>query len=264
MNSNKNSLLTTIDNFFPYFMAALIMAAMTFCGNGCSGSDYERIPGPADSTAADAGSDGGPLVLNPPGTTQVPPNNGGTEGNSCKAVPAWWDLRSYQGCMPAGSSRLSGAIRFADRKEQPFNGKAFLDTEGDRKGQQGSLFYLTHPSSEDCGPVKVALISNSGTVSLAIASEVEFYTLRSASIEAVWMKLHNGAAPSIEEAYGEEMRSLLLDLFECEREGSCSPTLTSKVPTGLLTGIVQDGGSATSAVTNGAFCGRLYLLMRSK
>jgi hypothetical protein len=257
MSKNSN-ILSAIDNHITLIIAVVIAICMTFCSTGCSGGDYERIPGPAIPAITDAGPDGTPVVLTPPGTTPDP-NSG-----ACKAVPAWWDLRSYQGCMPAGSSRLAGAIRFANRKEQPFNGKPFLDTEGDRKGEQGSLFSLTNPSSEDCGPVKVAVISNSGTVTLTIASEVEFYTLRSASVEAVWMKLHNGAAPSIEEAYGEEMRSLLLDLFECEREGSCSPTLTSKVPAGLLTGIVQDNGTSNSAVTNGAFCGRTFFLMRSK
>jgi hypothetical protein len=162
----------------------------------------------------------------------------------------------------AGSSRLAGAIRFSDRKEQSFKGKPFLDTEGDRKGQQGSLFYLTYPSAQDCGPVKVAMVSSSGSLTIQVASEVEFYTLRTASVEAVWTKLHGGSAPALEEYYSNEFSSLLIDLFECEREKSCS--LTNRVAPDLLTGIVQDGGSATSAVTNGTFCERLFILMRSK
>jgi len=258
MKTNNNNLFILADKIIPYALTLMILMGMIFFGNGCSGSDYERIPGPTDSSAsADAGTDG-PLVLTPPGTTSPPDSNSG----ACKPVPTWWDLRSYQGCMPAGSSRMGGAYRGSNRLEHSFTGKTFLDTEGDRKGEQGSLFYLTHPSSKDCGPVKVAMVSSSGSVTIQVASQVEFYTLRSASVQAVWTKLHGGSAPTADQYYSPEFSSLLLDLFECERESFCS--LTNKVPAGLLTGIVQDNGTSNSAVANGAFCEHLFLVMRSK
>jgi hypothetical protein len=262
LSKTTRKALIKIDQIIPIALALLVAFGMLFLGSGCDDGGYEFVPGPGDGGSGEGGS----TTLNPPGSGGSNPGGGYGGGNpsqpGCHPVPLWWDLRTYQGCT-AEPARMAGLFRGSDHHEKSFTGKVFTDTEGDHNGEEGSLFYLVKPDSGDCGLIKVAMVSSSGTVEIKVAAEVDFYMLVPELVEEVWMKLHNGNPPTNEQYYSAEFSSLLLDLFECEKENtSCS--LKSKLSNGLPLGIVLDNGSGTGAVTNGAFCDRMFIVMKSR
>lgn len=248
----------------------LTISALAITGfiTGCEGDGQYYEPGCSETYCPPdgVGGSGGSVNITPP------PENGGVAGEDedgdygggdgtadCQAVPSWWDLRSYDGCM--GSSSLSVLYRGSDHHEQSISGKGFVDTQGERGGQQGSLVYLTTPDTHDCGPIKVATVSNSGSILYAASAPVHFYYLSTELSEEVWMKLHGGAAPTASDYYSAEFGSMLIDIFDCQTGSSCG--LASKVGA-LPPEIVKDNGIGASATVDGAFCGRLFVVMVAK
>lgn len=193
-----------------------------------------------------------------PGGDNPPPDDTPNPG-SCKSVPSFWDLRSYQGCMTQSS--LSGAYRLADRTEYWYEGKPFAENSN---GAIGELWYMTSDSSE-CGPVMVSTVSNSGSVQLTAGADVDWYLVEPSMAELVWQKLHGSVPPSEIDVQSGEFASLLIDILDCEVVNtSCS--LKASIPGGWPTygGMVSYQHTGPNATAEGAFCGHMYIVARSR
>lgn len=252
MNSIKNSIAT------------LTLALLAILGLvACDGSDdgYELVPcticGNA-GTGGTGGSAGSGGNLNPGGGGaggDQPPN----PNPSCQAVPSFWDLRSYNGCMT--QSDLAGAFREGNLA-WTFQGKAFNE---DGTNKAGELWYMTSEPS-DCGPVTLAAVSNSGSIQFVAGADVDWYLVDPPMAELIWAKLHNGNAPSYADLMSGAFSGLLIDIFMCE-EINTSCALKSTIPGGWPTyggGIVNYQLTGPNATADGAFCGPMYIIARSR
>lgn len=242
--------------------ALLAIALLALAGfTGCDDDEgFELVPctncgtGGAGGSTGSGGS-GGNLNPGPGGAggDQSP------ENPSCRAVPGYWDLKSFNGCMT--SSDLSVALRDANHREVWMDGKPFVQ---DATKKIGELVYLVADGTE-CGPVTVSAVSNSGTVELMAGADVDWYLIDTAYAELIWTKLHGGNPPTYADLMCGEFASLLIDIFECE-EVNPSCALKSTIPNGWpnVAGLVKYQLTGPNATTNGAFCGLTYVVARSK
>jgi hypothetical protein len=238
-------------------LISLLISFSCFFALGCDdGGGYELQPcttcGTPDGGAGAGGDDGN---LNPGGSA----GGGQSPQPGCKSVPAFWDMRSYNGCMT--TSDLSGAFRMADRKEYSYVGKPFVDNASQK---QGEVWYMTADGNE-CGPMTISAVSNSGTVQLVAAVDVDWYLVEPAMAEVIWTQLHNGQAPGYNDIQSAAFGSLLLDIFECEVTNvTCA--LKASIPGGWPTygGMVKFQHTGPNAKSEGAFCGHMYVVARSR
>jgi hypothetical protein len=238
-------------------LGIVLLAVLGLIGCDDNGG-YELVP---CTTCGDAGGSAGS------GGNLNPGGGGGTGGDTnpqpdptCRSVPSFWDLRSYNGCMT--QSDLAGAVRDQNRREFWFEGKAFVENATQKAGE---LYYMVADGSE-CGPVTMAAISNSGTIQFVAGSEVDWYLVDAPMAEVIWTKLHGGNAPTYAQVMSGEFASLLVDIFECE---VVNPTcaLKASIPGGWPTyggGLVVYQHSGPNAVAEGAFCGHMYVVARSR
>lgn len=268
MKTLSNAL--TAHNATPTTLLVLGIVLLAVTGLiGCDDdSGYELVPCTTCGTGGTAGTGGTGGTAGTGGSGgNINPGGGGTGGSqspqpdpSCKAVPSFWDLRSYNGCMT--QSDLAGAVRDQNRREFWFEGKAFVENATQKAGE---LYYMVADGSE-CGPVTMAAISNSGTIQFVAGAEVDWYLVDAPLAEVIWTKLHGGNAPTYAQVMSGEFASLLVDIFECE---VVNPTcaLKASIPGGWPTyggGLVVYQHSGPNAVAEGAFCGHMYVVARSR
>lgn len=210
---------------------------------GCSDGGYDRQGG---------GGSGGEY-------------GGGNGTPQCLAVPLWWDLRGYAGCE--ASPHLTALYRGNDRHEQFAPGQLLQNVDQSDTAfysQNVWSVYLTKPDNEDCGPIKVAMVSNSGTFDLRVSAPVDFFILNTDKVNLVWMKIHGGISPDNEDYSSPEFGQLLVDLYECEIEVGESCQLRKNFPAlSLPSNIVTPYKTGKQAIMNGAFCGRTLILGRA-
>jgi len=236
-------------------LLALAGTALPACDDG---GGYDLIPGPGCTSCDAGGNDAGQGGTDGGG---LQPGEGGSDaGIQCKKVPQSWDLRDYKGCMT--DAQLAGVYRNANHQEYAFEGKPFVDNNN---GKQGELFYLKNPSADDCGPMEVAAVSNSGSIQYSVSEDVDFYLVNPPLAEVVWQKLHNGQAPTEVEMLSGNFSSLLLDIFECEKvDTNCA--LKSTIPGGWPTdgSMVDYQLTGPNATADGSYCGWMFTVMQSK
>lgn len=253
--------MKNVTRFGTLFIALFAILGLVACDDS---SGYDLVP---CTTCGNAGTGGTGGSAGSDGTGNLNPGEGGAGGDespqpnpsNCKAVPSFWDLRSYNGCMTQAD--LTVALREANHHEQWLDGKAFNE---DNTNKIGELVYLTADGSE-CGPVTVAAVSNSGSIQLVAGADVDWYLVDPPMVELIWTKLHNGNAPSYADIQSGPFASLVIDIFECEvTNTSCS--LKSSIPGGWPTygGIVEHQLYGPNATADGSFCGHMYVVARSR
>ncbi len=238
-------------------VAILAMAALTFA-SGCGDGDSATFPNPdycpPGETCEDAGGGGsaGGNVLNP--------GSGGNDQSpgTCESVPDTADFRSFKGCMTGVD--LSVTWRTGDHKEFHLAGKRYPETGV----EQGEIVYLKS-TPDDCGPVTFVAVSSSGSVEFAFPETVDWFVVDTSMASIIWMKLHNGAAPSDADMQSAEFGSLAIDIFECvELNSNCS--LKSTLPGGWPTSdgdeIVFEEGAGLNV--EGSECGNLIVVARTR
>ncbi len=232
-------------NFCVFLLISLLLSA-------CGGDDLEYVPsqegGGGESSYTPPVSTGG--GENPPPKEEDPPKK-----EVCEATPAVLDLRSYNGCQT--SSRFAVTIREGG-EDSFFPGKSFKDSQG----RTGELVYLVDESeAASCGEVGVVTVSNSGSIDFTMDQQVHSYRVSEELTSVVWQRLHGGTPPTVEDLYGKEFTSLVLDTFECLRGFSCPLPPEAGTPLGN-TFVYQGKGESLEA--DGAFCGRTIILMTNK
>ncbi len=277
--SNPNPECVWLNTILSGILGALmaLMALILFSTTGCAddGGVYSLVPGPAVVTC-DESKVGQKCIdeeLDLYGTYQCqaeglvctevdesgglnpdddPPDN----PSNCQLTPSFWDLRSYNGCMT--SSSLSGAYRMANNQEFWFDGETFVE-DGTQKT---SKRYHRSRKSTDCGPMVVSAVSNSGTIQMTAGADVDWFLVEPAMAEVIWGKVHGGSSPSEEDIQSGEFASLLIDIYKCE-EINPSCTLKTSIDWPTYGGIVTLQHRGLNAVSEGAFCGHMYVVAQS-
>lgn len=206
------------------------------------GSDY--VPGHFECADPTAKVD---PVCTPDDGSEPDPNP------TCGHAPADIKLLSYQGCMT--SAQLSGAVRDGEGNTQYFHGYPGTDPS---KGLLESA--ELKDDGKTCGPITVSMVSGSGTVKGLLSEAMYIYSLDKTWADWSWQKVY-GTSPTASDYDSDAFSDFLIDLFDCEKGSSCAyPVLKGTAPPNA---VVEDGITASFEDT-GSYCGRLFLILRSK
>lgn len=185
------------------------------------------------------------------------PDDDATTPGTCKTavqnVKAW----SYKTIKCSSAPQLSGVVEDGYGNRQVFHGTSA------NEGQEENVELKDDGTT--CGPIKVALIGNTGDMYVQMSENMKLYSLNTAWVDWAWQKVKK-TSPTATDYDGDVFPAFLLDLFECERGSSCKyPQLKSGTtpPNPVVEESINNYIDA-SPPENSVGCQRLFFILVQK